>query len=261
MQDGTIPVTENDIITNLPYVKGCGLWFDHHTSEGEKVEDIGEFRGYFAEAPSAAQVIYDYYKHPDFEQFRDLLDATNRVDSGNLTTEDVSNPSGWVLLGLTLDPRTGLGADFRQYFRWLVEYVKEKPLAQVLEHPEVKKRCQRVQQEQEAFRKFLLEHSRQEENVIITDLRGTKDMPAGNRFVIYTLYPQANVEVRIFPGRLGNTVVAAGRSIFNRTCNINLGKLMGEYGGGGHAAAATCQLPNEVADAKIAEIIQRLKEN
>ncbi len=260
MQDGKIPVTGSDIITNLPYVEGCGMWFDHHISEEETVEEVGEFKGYFAVAPSVARVIYDYYKRPEFERFKNLLEATDRLDSGHLTAEDVSHPSGWILVGLTLDPRSGLGGDFREYFRSLVGYVRESPLEKVLDYPEVKKRCQRVLLEQDEFKKFLQAHSRREGNAIITDLRGVKEAPAGNRFLVYTVYPEANVDVRIFPGKLGNTVVAVGHSIFNRTCKTNLGKLMAEYGGGGHAAAATCQLPNEVAETRIAEIITRLKE-
>jgi len=149
--------------------------------------------------------------------------------------------------------------EFRNYFRWLVDYVKQVPLEKVLQHPEVNKRCQRVLQEQEELKKLLKEHSHQEANVIITDLRGVRQMPAGTRFLIYTMYPEANVEVRIFPGILDNTVVAAGHSIFNRTCKVNLGKLMAEYGGGGLPGAATCQLPDEEADTKIAGIIERLK--
>jgi hypothetical protein len=260
MQEGKIPVTDNDIITNLPYVQGCAMWFDHHISEQEKIEDIGEFKGRLAVAPSAARVIYDYYKRPEFERFKDLLEATDRVDSANLTQEDVANPSGWVLLGLTLDPRSGLGQGFREYFRWLVEYIKEVPVETVLQHPEVDKRCQQLRQEQEEFKRLLQEYSRQEGNVIITDLRGVKQMPAGNRFLVYAMYPEANVEVRIFPGLLNNTVVAMGHSIFNRTCKVNLGKLMAEYGGGGHEGAATSQLSDDEADAKIAEIIKQLKE-
>ncbi len=260
MQDGKIPVSASDIIINLPYVKGCGMWFDHHSSEEKRVAQIGEFRGRFAVAPSAAHVLYDYYKRPEFERFKELLEATDRLDSANLTPEDVTSPSGWILLGLTLDPRSGLAMEFRNYFRWLVGYVKEVPLEKVLQHPEVSKRCQRVLQEQEEFKKLLKEHSHQEANVIVTDLRGGRQMPAGNRFLIYTNYPEANVEVRIFPGMLDNTVVAVGHSIFNRTCTVDVGKLMAEYGGGGLPGAATCQLSDEEADTKIAEIIERLKE-
>lgn len=261
MQDGKIPVSENDIVINLPYVKGCGMWFDHHISEEKMISDVGVFRGRFAIAPSAARVIHDYYKSSEFQRFKDLLEATDRLDSANLTPEDVSSPSGWILLGLTLDPRSGLAMEFRDYFRWLVEYVKEMPLEKVLQHEEVSKRCQRVLQEQEEFKKLLKEHCLQEANVIITDLRGVRQMPAGNRFLVYTMYPTANVEVRMFPGMLDNTVVAVGHSIFNRTCKMNVGKLMAEYGGGGLPGAATCQLPDEDADVKIAEIVERLKEN
>ncbi len=260
MQDAKIPVSANDIIINLPYVKGCGMWFDHHSSEEKRVAQIGEFRGRFAVAPSAARVIYDYYRRPELERFKELLEATDRLDSANLTPEDVTSPSGWILLGLTLDPRSGLAMEFRNYFRWLVGYVKEMPLEKVLQHPEVNQRCQRVLQEQEEFKKLLKEYSHQEANVIVTDLRGVRQMPAGNRFLVYTMYPEANVEVRIFPGILDNTVVAAGHSIFNRTCKVNLGKLMAEYGGGGLPGAATCQISEEEADTKIAEIIERLKE-
>jgi len=261
MQDGKIPVTSSDIITNLPYVKGCALWFDHHSSEDTGSLAASAFKGSFAIAPSAARVIHDYYKRPEFEKYNNLLTATDRLDSASLTLEDVASPSGWILLGLTLDPRSGLGAGFREYFKHVVDYVKEMPLEKVLEQPEVKTRCERILKEEDDFKKVLLQHSRQEKNVIITDLRGVKNIPAGNRFLVYTLYPQANVEARIFPGALGNTVVAVGQSIFNRTCKTNLGKLMAEYGGGGHEGAATCQLPNEGADARISEIIRRLQEN
>ncbi len=261
MQDGKIPVTGSDIITNLPYVKGCALWFDHHSSEETGSPAASAFKGSFAIAPSTARVIHDYYKRPDFEKYNDLLNATDRLDSASLTLEDVASPSGWILLGLTLDPRSGLGAGFRDYFRHVVEYAKTMPLQNVLEQPDVKTRCERILKEQDDFKKVLLQHSRQEKNVIVTDLRGVKDIPAGNRFLIYTLYPEANAEARIFPGALGNTVVAVGQSIFNRTGKTNLGKLMAEYGGGGHEGAATCQIPNDKADATTAEIIRRLKEN
>jgi len=260
VQDGKIPVTENDIIINLPYAKGCGIWFDHHISEEKKIADIGKFKGKFANAPSAARVIYNYYKLPAFEKFKDLLEATDKLDSANLTPEEVANPSGWILLGLTLDPRSGLAMEFRKYFRWLVEFIKENTMGKVLAHPDVISRTKRVLQEQEQFIKILKEYSHQEGNVIISDLRGLNQLPAGNRFLVYTMYPDANVEVRIFPGVLNNVVVAAGNSIFNRTNKVNLGKLMAEYGGGGLPGAATCQLMEDEADTKIAEIVARLKQ-
>ncbi len=260
VQDGLVPCDAEDIVVNLPYVKGCGLWFDHHVTEEAKIESVGPFKGRFALSPSAARVIYDHYKRPEFERFLDLLDATDRLDSARLMPADVSDPKGWILLGYTLDPRTGLGPEFQKYFRWLAEYVKEVPLAKILQHPEVKKRCDHVLRDQEDFKKLLKKSSRLEGNVIISDLRGAKDAPVGNRFLIFTLFPEGDVEVRIFRGKEGKTVnVAVGHSIFRRTCTVSAGDLCARYGGGGHFGAGTCQLAHEAAETKIAEIISRLK--
>jgi hypothetical protein len=260
VQDGKIPCDAEDVVVNLPYVKGCGLWFDHHVSEERKLSDIGKFKGKFAVAPSAARVVYDYYKKPEFDKFKVLLEATDRLDSAQLTPEDVTDPKDWILLGYTLDPRTGLGPEFQKYFRWLVEYVKEVPLEKVLQHAEVKKRVDRVLQEQEEFKALLKKNSKLDGSVIVTDLRAVKEAPVGNRFLIYTLHPKGNVEVRILRGKEGKTVnCAIGHSIFNRTCKVNVGDLCASYGGGGHHGAGTCQLVHDTAEKEIAEIIGKLK--
>ncbi len=263
VQDGKVPCTAEDIVVNLPYVAGCGLWFDHHVSEEGKLPDIGEFKGRFAIAPSAARVVFDHYRRPEFDRFGDLLEATDRLDSAQLSPKDVTEPKGWILLGYTLDPRTGLGPDFQKYFRWLVEYVKEVPLEKVLQHAEVKKRVDRVRAEEKAFAQFLEKNSRLDGSVVVTDLRRFKpaEVPVGNRFRVYALFPRSNVEMRIFNGHAGATVVAAGHSIFNRTCKVNVGKLLGKYGGGGHVGAGTCQLPPDQAEKGLAEILATLKTN
>jgi nanoRNase/pAp phosphatase (c-di-AMP/oligoRNAs hydrolase) len=260
VQDGKIPCDKEDIVVNLPFVKGCGLWFDHHVSEERKLSDIGKFKGKFAVAPSAARVVYDYYKKPEFDKFADMLEATDRLDSAQLKPDDVTDPKGWILLGYTLDPRTGLGPEFQKYFRWLVEYVKEVSLEKVLQHAEVKKRVDRVLKEQEEFKKVLKKNSTLDGPVIITDFRNVKEAPVGNRFLIYTLHPKGNVEVRIFWGKEKKTVnCAIGHSIFNRTCKVNCGDLCASYGGGGHEGAGTCQLPVETSEAQIKEILGKLK--
>jgi hypothetical protein len=261
VQDGDVTVTDEDIVVNLPYVRGCALWFDHHVSEEAKLEKIGPFKGRFAVAPSAARVVYDYYAKPEFERFRDLLEATDRLDSAQLSVQDVKSPSGWILLGYTLDPRTGFGPEFQKYFRWLVEYVKEVPLEKILQHPEVRKRCDRVLKERDEFEALLGKHARQDGTVIVTDFRGLAAEPVGNRFLVYTLFPEANVEVRLFDGKADNTVAAVGASIFNRTLKVNIGTLMSKNGGGGHAGAGTCQFPRAEADAKVAELVAILKAN
>jgi nanoRNase/pAp phosphatase (c-di-AMP/oligoRNAs hydrolase) len=260
VQDGKVPCDAEDVVVNLPYVKGCGLWFDHHVSEKGKLENIGAFKGAFEVAPSAARVVANYYKSPEFKKYEELLAATDKLDAAQLSEEDVMDPKGWILLGYTIDPRTGLGPEFQKYFRWLVEYVKEVPIAKILKHPEVKKRADRVIKETAAYKKLIKANSKLDGNVILTDLRTVKDAPAGNRFLVYTLYPKGNVEVRVFRGKGGETCnVAIGHSIFNRTCKVSAGDLCASYGGGGHFGAGTCQLRLETAEAQIKEIIGKLK--
>ncbi len=260
VQDGKVPCTEEDIVVNLPYVPGCGLWFDHHVSEEAKAEHMGQFKGRFEVAPSAARVVYNYYKKHEFDRFKDLLESTDALDSARLAPEDVQNPQRWILLGYTLDPRTGLGPEFQKYFRWLVEYVKEVPVEKILQHPEVSKRVKRVRDEQQQYARFLSSHSKLDGNVVITDLRGVRDVPVGNRFLVYSLFPQSNVEMRILSGHQGQTVIAAGHSIFNRTCGVNIGKLCAEFGGGGHRGAGTCQLPADRALDGVQQFLGRLKD-
>jgi hypothetical protein len=262
-QDAAITTDAEDIVVNLPYVPGCGLWFDHHTSEVGK-QAPQDFEGRFEMAPSCARVIYNHYQatHPGkLDRFKDLLEATDRLDSAQLTPEDVAAPKGWILLGLTLDPRSGLGPEFRKYFRWLVEYLKEVSIEKVLQHPEVKKRAERVLNEQEEHKALIEKHAKLEGTVVITDFRGIRDKPVGNRFLVYTVFPESNVEVRLFDGHQGAVVVAVGHSIFNRTCNVNVGKMLSEYGGGGHVGAGTAQLQPKEAVAKIDAITARLKKN
>jgi hypothetical protein len=259
VQDGLVPVTADDIIVNLPYVKGCGMWFDHHVSQDEQAKAVKGFQGRYGVAPSCARLVYEHYRRPEFERFRAMLDETDRLDSAQLKPEDVTDPKGWILLGYTLDPRTGFGPEFQKYFRWLVEYVKEIPLDKVLQHPEVKKRCDRVREEGAAFAKILKERATLAGKVILSDFRGVKGAPVGNRFLVFTLFPKGTVEARIHMGKEGKTInVAIGKSIFNRACTVNVGMLCREYGGGGHDGAGTCQLKPAESEAKIAEIIQRL---
>jgi hypothetical protein len=261
MQDGKWDVGPGDIIANLPYHKNCSMWFDHHVSELRRLPEDKTIKGKFGEAASAAQLIYEYYDDPKLKKFERLVEETNKMDSAQLDVDDVLNPMGYSLLFYTIDPRTGLGA-YKEYFMKLGGWIKTKSLEEILEIPEVKKRTDRVLKEQDRFLEILKAHSRLDGNVIITDLRGQKDLPAGNRFLIYTLYPHGNVSVRIFDGREGQFVaVAVAHNIFNKTCNSNIGQLLSHYGGGGHVGAGTVQFPTEEADEHIGEIIGRLKSN
>ncbi|MBF0406037.1 MAG: exopolyphosphatase [Candidatus Riflebacteria bacterium] len=258
MQDGKVFVTKNDIVANLPYHPSCGMWFDHHASS-EK-DSSNSFKGGFRIAPSAARVVYDYYNSFKLYKYTALLEATDRIDSADLTIQDVLTPTDYILLFYTLDPRSGLGA-FKDYFLRLADWLIDKSINEILEIPEVKKRCQDLLAQQKEFAEVMRSTSTVEGNVVLTDLRKIQKVPAGNRFLIFTQYPQANVQVRVFNGRGGEfTVIAIGRSIFNKSCTVDAGALCEQYGGGGHKGAATCQVPNQIADEVIRSVIQQLNE-
>lgn len=263
IQDGSAAILPDSIIANLPYHPSAALWFDHHVSEEARGAHMAAgFKGRFAPAPSAARLVYEYY-HDDarLRRFADLIDATDRVDSAQLTLEDVVNPSGFVLLAYTLDPRTGLhDLDREAYFLLLLDWLKTKPVDEILALPEVKRLTDRLRSEDQAFREALRQHSRLEGNVVVTDLRGV-EAPAGNRFLIYTLFPEANVSARLTTDAGGETcTISVGYSIFNRTCKTNVGNLLAEYGGGGLVGVGAAQFPAGEAEAKFREIVRRLKE-
>lgn len=271
VQDGKVPVTRDDILTNLPYVPGVGLWFDHHASEAERTHiKTLDFEGRFETAPSAARVVYDHYvekgRGKALRKYKKLLEAVDKSDSAQLTVREVTRPTGWILLSYVMDPRTGLGYshDYTisnlQLMHRMVDWIPRHSAAELLKLPDVKQRVDRYFTEQKAFVALMKERSRQDKNVVVTDLRGVKDAPAGNRFLVYTLFPRANVQVRVFEGKGGEKVVCAvGHSIFRRTCKTDVGRLMAKYGGGGHRGAGTCQLPRETADAQIKKIVAALR--
>jgi hypothetical protein len=270
VQDGKVQVGKNDILSNLPYVMGAGLWFDHHSSEIVRNEDTVSFRGRFEVAPSAARVIYKHYGPERLGKYESLLEAVDKSDSAQLSMQDVTHPSGWMLLSYVMDPRTGLAyhhgyrVSNRDLMMKMIDLIARHPDDPdvVVNDPDVQERIVRYFAQQEGFARVMRERSRVDGNVIITDLRGLGDPPSGNRFLIYTMFPQANIQVRVFDGRKGEFVVCAvGHSIFNRTSKTDVGMLLARYGGGGHRGAGTCQLPLAEADAKIAEIIATIQRN
>lgn len=272
VQDGKIAIGSQDILTNLPYVPGVGLWFDHHSSEIVRNDDTATYRGRFEIAPSAARVVYNHYaeagRREALQRYDALMESVDKYDAAQLNVDDVTNPRGWMLLSYVMDPRTGL-AYHRSYaisnkdlMTKMIELIAKHPddPDAVLADADVKERIDRYFQQQEEFEKVMRERSTVEKNVIVTDLRGIGELPAGNRFLIYTMFPQQNIQVRIFDGRKGEfTVCAVGHSIFNRTSKTDVGKLMDRHGGGGHRGAGTCQLPNSRAESTIRDIIEEIK--
>jgi hypothetical protein len=253
-------VTKNDILVNLPYHPDCGKWFDNHLLTDARSAPPKQFEGRYAQAASAAHVVYDYYapRHPELGRFGHLLAETDRLDSAQLALEDVLRPGGYILLGFTLDPRTGLGGE--EYFRRLFECLKTQPVEEVLKLPEVQERAARMREQNQSFREITQAHSRVEDNVVFTDFRSVDPVPVGNRFLIYTLFPEVNVSLFAYwAPRPENVALSAGWSIFKRNCKTNLGVLMSLYGGGGQKGAGSCMLAPDRADVQIQEIIATLK--
>ncbi len=267
LQDGLFEVTENDVLANVPFVNGCGMWFDHHVSEKERVGWTPNVGGESRLAPSAAHIIYEFYGgREEFPQFDDLIAAVDKVDDGNLTAGEVLDPQGWILMGFICDPRTGLGRfrDFRisnlQLMEELINHCRNIPVAELLEHPDVKERVKMYYEQNQLFKDMILQHTHADGNVLITDLRGLTTIYTGNRFLIYSLFPEQNISCWVVDGRAKiNVSIACGYSIINRSAKTNVGKLMLKYGGGGHERVGTCQIACEDADRVLGEIVAQMK--
>lgn len=268
LQDGIVEVTKNDCLANVPFVEGCGLWFDHHSSEKERNAYKGKYEGSSMQSPSAAHVVYSYYGGKErFKGFEDLLAAVDKVDSANLTKEEILHPSDWVLLGFIMDPRTGLGR-FRnftisnyQLMEKLIDWCREMTIDEIMELPDIKERKELYFEQTEKFIDMVKAHTEVKGKTIFTDLRGVDPIYTGNRFIIYSLYPDANLSCWIVSGRAGQGCsCAVGYSVLNRGCSIDVGDLMLKYGGGGHKVVGTCQFSNETMGAKVPELMNEILE-
>ncbi len=262
LTEGKVPIDSGDIIANLPYQDGCAMWFDHHLHTAAPATPMEDFKGSFGQAPSAARLVYDYYDGPTkWPQFEPLVAETDRLDSANLSLDDILDPQGYIKLGFTIDGRSGLG-DFDEYFIALVHLLrKNPPLDEVMFHPEVARRCRRLEEEDIQLHAALKDLSRVEDNVVLTDFRALERVPVGNRFLVFALFPHINVAARVQwgPGR-EFAMLTLGHSILNRTCQTNVGALAARYGGGGHQGAGSIKLTSD-HDPQIQMIVAELKAN
>ncbi|MDR1143143.1 MAG: exopolyphosphatase [Spirochaetaceae bacterium] len=267
IQDGLVEATSNDILANIPYVKGCKLWFDHHYSESERLGKDVYFEGVSRVAPSCARVIYDYYGGDEkLGRFKTMMKYVDRVDSGELSSEEILHPTGWILLGFIMDPRTGLGR-FRNFtisnydlMKLLAKACIDKPIEEILAMNDVKERIEVYVEQAEAFKEMVQRYAKTDGQAVIVDLRGVEKIHAGNRFLIYTLFPKQNVSIWIVDGRnKQNVAITVGYSITNRSATVNVGSLLLKYGGGGHTQVGTCQADYADADRVIGEIIAAIK--
>ena len=269
VQDGKIEVTPDDILTNLPYVPGCHMCFDHHSSESIRDEGDAENHILRDDADSAARVLYNYYggRRAFAAIDESLLRAVDKADSARFDLEDILDPRGWTLLSFLMDPRSGLGRfhDFRisnyQLMMQLIDDCRKMSIDEVLALPDVQERVELYMAHQDAFREQLHRCANVFGNVVVLDLRNEETIHPGNRFVIYALYPQCNISIHVLWGlKQQNTVFAMGKSIISRSSKADIGELALEYGGGGHAAAGTCQIDHDDAPGVQHELIERLQD-
>jgi nanoRNase/pAp phosphatase (c-di-AMP/oligoRNAs hydrolase) len=267
MQDGKLELSDRDITTNLPYVPGVHLAFDHHESEILRLDASPENHVIVPGAKSAARVVYDFYGGADrFEGVTaEIMDAVDKADAAEFSRDDILDPYGWDFLSFLMDPRTGLGRfrEFRvsnyQLMMLLIDEITTRSIEEILELPDVAERVEIYRDHAKAAIEQLCRCGTARGDVVVLDLRDEDPIYATNRFTIYALFPQCNVSIHVLWGlHRQNTVLATGKSILDRSSRTDVGRLMLEYGGGGHAAAGTCQVANEHAERVLGELIARI---
>ncbi|WLD56860.1 exopolyphosphatase [Salinispirillum sp. LH 10-3-1] len=269
MQDGKVAVTERDITTNLPYVPGVHLAFDHHFSETLRNEKHDNHI-IDPDAPSAARVVYDYYggaeRFPNISL--ELMEAVDKGDAAQFSRDEILYPDGWSLLNFLMDARTGLGRfrEFRisnyQLMMMLIDECRVKTIDQILQLPDVAERVKLYREHEPLAVEQISRCAEVKSNLVLLNLQREKDIWATNRFTVYALYPDCNISIhRMWGLQQQNTVFAIGKSILDRSSNTNVGELCLKYGGGGHEAAGTCQVSNDEADKVQAELISQINKD
>jgi hypothetical protein len=258
MQKNRVEIKEGDIIANLPYNENCSLWFDHHFSNQLRRPVAGLFRI----APSAAGIVYEYYRDSFKERYAELILETDKIDDAQLSLDEILHPENYpyVLLSMTVHPHI---PEDEPYWIRLVELLRNNTIQHVLDDPDVKKRCNAVVKENEAYKALLEAHTFTREHVSITDFRSLDSTPYGNRFLVYSLFPDTSVSLKIgFEEDDKETVVVkVGHSILNRTCNVNVGQMLSYFEGGGHRGAGACRFHKSLADEYLTTIVDILLEN
>ena len=255
IQSGQVNVLPGDIIANLPIYGDCALWFDHHVSN----EVQRPYNGIYRLAPSAAGLVYEYFHETLKPRFDTLVANTDKIDDARLSLDEILHPERYpyILISMTVSAGPHGGHAFCDH---LVQLLRTGSIEETLADPQVKKRCDQVIAENRAYETFLRQHTRVQDYVSITDFRELNPSPNGNRFLVYSLFPETMVNLKIFHEK-NRTTVKIGHSIINPKCRINVGCLLAKYGGGGHRGAGACRLDNTQADEKISEILQILIDN
>ena len=259
LQNREVEVTKEDIVVNLPFHPNCGMWFDHHISERRHSPKPSDFKGRYDLSPSCARLVFDYYKLSGWEEkYGGLIDKTDIIDSGQVTLNDILRPQGWLRISYTIDPRTGF-AQSRKYFMDLMEWISQEPLEDIMRRPEVSDRVREYFKMEKEFKESLLANSSMNGKVVVTDYRQVVGAPLGSRFLVYALFPSAVASVRVSRIEDREKVkINVGHSVINRSCSVDVGSMMAEYGGGGHVGAGSCNVYADGVDDAVSDIVDRL---
>lgn len=260
IQQGTADIKPGDIIANLPYDERCSVWFDHHISN----VPFSKVPGAFKIAPSAAGIVYEYYKTKGLlkKNYDELVEQTDIIDAADLTKDQVLSPEKYPYILLSMTVKNKDGSD-PPYWARLISLLRNKNIDEILKDEEVKIRAENVLKENIAFEKYLKEHTEIHGNISVTDFRIFDKAPSGNRFLTYHLFPDtiASITIRNKRENKNQILLSIGKSIFNNNSNVNIGKLLSNYNGGGHDGAGGCTLDVESADEDIKKLINIMKEN
>lgn len=258
MQKGLVPIESMDIIANLPYHPKCALWFDHHITNKPQTS----VKGAFSIAPSAARVVYGYYLDRFRRDYELLVQQTDDIDSANLTGDQIMHPENYphVLLSMTI---SGHDSGDKPYWDRLADLLRHHPVEKIVNEPDVAVRCSDTVKRNAVYKDLLIKHTHVKQHVAVSDFRSITPAPDGNRFLVYSLYPESSVSVRIryTDPECANIAVSVGRSVLNDTCLVNVGKMLSRFGGGGHAGAGACTFPEAQGKDYIPEIIETLLKN
>jgi nanoRNase/pAp phosphatase (c-di-AMP/oligoRNAs hydrolase) len=267
VQDRTIRITDRDILTNLPHHPDAHLVFDHHHSETLR-NDPADNHVIDPTAPSAARVVHRHFggalTFPTVSP--EIMDAVDRADSAAYGLGEILDPQGWVLLSYLMDSRTGLGrfrefriSNYQLMMKLIDEVAGQRDIDRILQDPDVAERVALFREQNHLCAAQLWRVAQVRGDVVVVDLRAEEVIHAGHRFLVYALFPQCRVSAHVLWGKQRqNTVIAVGKSIIDRSCRADIGRLMLVYGGGGHRNAGTCQVPHDEAERVLAEIVEAL---
>lgn len=259
MQHGRVDIQEGDVVANLPHHEKCSLWYDHHFSNQPKAP-VKPVKGVFKMAPSAAGVVFEVYREKLERDYTELVHQADRIDSADLTLDEILNPQKYpyVLLSMTI---TSKDPDESRYYDHLVDLLRRHPIEQIMRDPQVEKRCRLTVEANAAYEQVLKKHTTMVDHVSVTDLRELDPVPDGNRFLVYSLFPECTVNVKIVNVENDQASIKVGHSILKQGCHVNVGQMLTAFDGGGHPGAGACRFPREKAEAYLNQIIEILKAN